>query len=72
MSNRLCRDVGHSWQNTTSDTFRKCNREECKAAQRFVNGQWADVARIVRKQKQEAFEFEKQTRSEPIQGILFQ
>ncbi len=58
--NRLCRDVGHSWQNTTSDTFRKCNRQDCKAAQRFHNGQWVDIARSVKREQ-----------VEPIQGMMF-
>ncbi len=48
--NRLCRDTGHDWQTTTGDNFRKCNRVDCKAAQRLHNGQWIDVARTVKRQ----------------------
>ena len=45
--NRLCRDVGHDWQNTTGDNFRRCKREDCKTVQRLDRGQWVDVARVV-------------------------
>ena len=51
MSNRLCRDTGHDWQNTTGDNFRRCNREGCKAVQRLSNGKWVDVVRLVPKQE---------------------
>ena len=61
--NRLCRDVGHSWQSTTSDTFRRCNRENCKATERLYKGQWVPVAKIVKR--------ENEPTSEPIQGMMF-
>lgn len=51
MSNRLCSEIGHSWQPTTADTFRRCNRQECKAVQRFYNGAWVDVARIMKRKE---------------------
>jgi hypothetical protein len=42
-TNSTCRDLGHKWMSTTSDTYRKCCRNTCKAAQRLVNGQWVNV-----------------------------
>ncbi len=60
--NSTCRDVGHDWQNTTSDTFRKCQRQDCKATQRLHRGSWVDVARIVKREE---------PTHEPIQGMMF-
>jgi len=63
--NTLCRDVGHDWQWTTSDAFRRCTREGCTAVQRLYRGQWVDIARIVRREAHETVQ------QQPIQGILF-
>ena len=60
--NTLCRDTGHDWQHTTSETWRKCQRTDCKAAQRLHKGQWVDVARVVKREV---------VHTEPIQGMMF-
>ena len=41
--NHACRDVGHDWQLTTNDTFRKCSRQDCQAVERLVYGSWIPV-----------------------------
>jgi hypothetical protein len=41
--NRLCCDIGHDWQATTSDQYRVCKREHCHAAQRRVQGHWTNA-----------------------------
>jgi hypothetical protein len=41
--NAMCREVGHDYQSTTSDTYRVCSRSHCGAAQRLANGQWIDA-----------------------------
>lgn len=49
--NSLCRDMGHSWQKTTSDHFRICDRNDCKAAERLSNGTWIPVERRTRRKR---------------------
>jgi hypothetical protein len=41
--NHACRDVGHDWQLTTNDTFRKCSRHDCQAVERLIHGSWVPV-----------------------------
>ncbi len=41
--NRLCRAVGHDWQSTTSDDYRVCQRDDCHAVQRRINGRWENA-----------------------------
>jgi len=38
--NHACRDVGHDWQLTTDETFRKCSRQDCHAVERLIYGSW--------------------------------
>jgi len=64
--NGTCRDLDHDWQWTTSDAFRRCRREGCKAVQRLYRGKWVDIVRVVRRDVQDV------SRKEPLQGILFQ
>ena len=42
--NHACRDVGHDWQLTTNDTFRKCSRQDCQAVERLIYGSWMPVS----------------------------
>jgi len=42
--NHACRDVGHDWQLTTDDTFRKCSRQDCQAVERLVYGSWMPIS----------------------------
>ncbi len=43
--NSTCRNVGHEWKPSLSQTYRTCTRAHCKAAERLVNGEWVDAAR---------------------------
>jgi len=47
--NRLCRDLGHSWLSVSSQTYRVCKREDCRASERLVNGQWESLLPLYRK-----------------------
>ena len=42
-TNSLCRDIGHDWKPTPVSDYRLCQRDKCKAAQRFHQGRWMDV-----------------------------
>ena len=42
--NHACRDVGHDWQLTTDDTFRKFSRHDCQAVERLIYGSWMPVS----------------------------
>ncbi len=44
LRNSLCRAVGHDWRSTTSDHYRVCQRNQCKAVQRWQQGQWVTVS----------------------------
>ena len=43
--NRLCRDAGHDWSATTADSYRRCQRDQCGALQRFEQGHWVTLDR---------------------------
>ncbi len=49
--NTTCRDTDHDWQSTTSDTYRLCRRQGCRAGQRRVSGIWQDVSPRSRSRK---------------------
>ena len=42
--NSLCRDAGHDWS-TTVDTYRRCQREQCRTLQRYEHGHWVTIER---------------------------
>ncbi len=42
-ANSLCRDIGHDWARTPAENYRTCQREQCRAAQRLVHGQWINA-----------------------------
>jgi hypothetical protein len=44
--NSLCRDTGHDWMTTATADWRTCQRENCRASERLVNGQWVSNARL--------------------------
>ncbi len=41
----LCRALGHDWSLTTADTYRRCQRWQCGALQRYEQGQWVTLER---------------------------
>jgi hypothetical protein len=45
LRNSLCRSVGHDWKTGFVESYRTCTREQCKAAERLVNGEWIDATR---------------------------
>jgi hypothetical protein len=47
-ANATCRDAGHDWMSTAADNFRVCKREQCRASERLVNGQWTSNAKAYR------------------------
>lgn len=49
--NSFCRKYGHNWILTTADGFHRCDRSECGAVERFINGKWVCVAQKVTKEK---------------------
>lgn len=49
--NSFCKKYSHSWILTTSTDFRRCDRSECGAVERFVNGSWVSVAQKVTREK---------------------
>ena len=46
--NRICRDAGHDWMSTTAANYRVCQRENCRASQRLVEGRWMSNAMAYR------------------------
>jgi hypothetical protein len=42
-NNNIFIRYGHNWNLTTADNFRRCDRSECSAVERLVNGVWASV-----------------------------
>jgi hypothetical protein len=46
--NSLCRDTGHDWMTTTANSWRTCRRENCRASERLLNGQWVSNAKLYR------------------------
>ena len=46
--NSLCRDLGHDWMTTATANYRVCKRENCRASERLVNGQWESLASAYR------------------------
>ena len=42
--NSLCRALGHEWAKTTADNYRRCQRSQCHAAQRFIGTRWVTVS----------------------------
>jgi len=50
-NNSSCIKYSHSWILTTSTDFRRCERSECGAVERFVNGSWISVAQKVTREK---------------------
>ena len=53
--NRICRDVGHDWAKDTVKDYRRCVRENCKTAERLVNGKWIAVNTRQRSHTQPTF-----------------
>ncbi|HEY7415358.1 MAG TPA: hypothetical protein VH593_09210 [Ktedonobacteraceae bacterium] len=51
--NSTCRMLGHRWQKTTSDLYRRCDRIGCKAAERLSNDTWIPVEQRKRPRKQQ-------------------
>src|SRR6266852_5497631 len=45
-ANNTCRDAGHDWMTTAAADWRTCKREQCRASQRLVNGQWVSNAKL--------------------------
>jgi hypothetical protein len=50
-NNSSCVKYGHSWNLTTADNFRRCDRSGCGAVERNVNGVWASVSEKQEKKK---------------------
>ncbi len=46
---KLCEEIGHSWQKTASLNWRTCRRSDCQQAQNFIQGQWRDVKKPVKR-----------------------
>jgi len=46
--NSTCRNVGHAWQTGLDQTYRTCQREHCKAAQRLIVNRPSDLADLYR------------------------
>jgi hypothetical protein len=42
--NSLCRSVGHQWRCGSSPTYRRCEREGCRAAERLVGQDWIEAS----------------------------
>ena len=47
-ANTTCRDTGHDWMSTTANNYRVCKRENCRASERLVDGQWVSNAKAYR------------------------
>ena len=47
--NSTCRDLGHDWTLTAARDWRWCRRENCRASERLVKGQWVGNAQLYRK-----------------------
>jgi hypothetical protein len=47
-ANSTCRDTGHDWMTTTAANWRVCKRENCRASERLVDGQWVSNAKAYR------------------------
>jgi hypothetical protein len=47
--NTTCRDAGHEWMMTAAANWRVCKRENCRASERLVEGQWVSNAALYRK-----------------------
>lgn len=45
LQNSTCRHVGHEWKTGLVQTYRVCTRQHCRAAQRFVHGEWIEAPR---------------------------
>ena len=43
-ANSLCRALDHDWMHTLNTTYRVCKREQCRASQRLLKGQWVSNA----------------------------
>ena len=43
--NSLCRALGHDWSMTTADNYRRCQRDQCGALQRYEQGHWITIER---------------------------
>jgi hypothetical protein len=46
--NTTCRDAGHDWMSTTANNYRVCKRENCRASERLLDGQWVSNAKAYR------------------------
>lgn len=46
--NSTCRNCGHDWMSTAAN-WRVCKREQCRASERLVDGQWVSNAAAYRK-----------------------
>lgn len=47
-ANKTCRDAGHDWMSTTAANYRVCKRENCRASERLLDGQWVSNAQAYR------------------------
>jgi hypothetical protein len=47
-ANTVCRDAGHDWMTTAAANWRTCRRENCRASERLVDGQWVSNAKLYR------------------------
>jgi len=52
-NNSSCIKYSHNWILTTSTDFRRYERYECGAVERFLNGYWVPVAQKVTIEKKE-------------------
>jgi hypothetical protein len=46
--NSTCRALGHDWMTTAATNWRTCKREQCRASERLVDGQWVSNAKLYR------------------------
>jgi len=48
-ANSTCRALGHDWMTTAAADWRVCQRENCRASERLIDGQWRSNAAAYRK-----------------------
>jgi hypothetical protein len=48
LRNSTCRDLGHDWKPSLSQTYRTCQRNGCRTAERLIDGTWTLVTRSQR------------------------
>ena len=47
--NSTCKLLGHDWMSSAAANWRVCKREQCRASERLVDGQWVSNAPLYRR-----------------------